>query len=56
MKFFSRCHSERSEAERSGVEESLTISSSSSAEGSEIFRLRFAPLKMTGIPGKDGSR
>ena len=41
------CHSERSEAERSGVEEPLTISSSSSAERSEIFRLRFASLKMT---------
>src|ERR1043166_4536427 len=36
------CHSERS-----GVEEPLTISSSSSAEGSEILRLRRASLRMT---------
>jgi hypothetical protein len=41
MMAFPRCHSERSE-------ESLTISSPRSAEGSEIFRLRFASLKMTG--------
>jgi hypothetical protein len=44
---FSNCHSERSEAKRSEVEESLTISSSSSAEKSEILRLRFASLRMT---------
>ena len=47
MTVFLHCHSERTEAERRGVEESLTISSSSNAEGSEIFRLRFASLKMT---------
>lgn len=41
------CHSERSGAQRSGVEESLTISPSSSPEGSEILRLRFASLRMT---------
>jgi hypothetical protein len=41
MMAFPSCHSERSE-------ESLTISSSRRAEGSEIFRLRCASLKMTG--------
>ena len=44
---FLSCHSERSEAQRSVVEEPLILSSSSSAEKLEVFRLRFAPLKMT---------
>ena len=42
-------HSEGSEAQRSAVEEPLTLPSSTSAEKSEVFRLRFAPLKMTKI-------
>jgi hypothetical protein len=50
------CHSERSEAERSEVEESLTISSSSSAEKSEILRLRCAPLRMTTVFLEEASR
>jgi hypothetical protein len=50
------CHSERSEAQRSGVEEPLTISSSRSAEGSEILRLRFAPLRMTTFFSEEASR
>jgi hypothetical protein len=50
---FPACHSERSGAKRSAVEESLALSSSSAAENLEVFRLRFASLKMTRIFGKD---
>jgi hypothetical protein len=50
------CHSERSAAQRSGVEESLTISPSSSPEGSEILRLRFASLRMTTLLLEEASK